>query len=158
MSLWITTRADRLGRKRMLIAGAALMLLGGLVFAVTGNFRLLLLAATIGVLSPSGNEVGPFLAIEQAALAETVAAAHRTRVFAWYQLAGSFATAAGSLACGVVVQLLQGQAVRPLRQVGSPRRLRVPCPPGSVSRPGPPRPLRRRREPQFSHELRTTGR
>ena len=28
ISLWITTRADRTGRKRMLIAGAALMLLG----------------------------------------------------------------------------------------------------------------------------------
>src|SRR2546428_2233411 len=70
ISLWITTRADRIGRKPMLIAGAALMLLGGLVFAVTSNFLLLLLAATVGVLSPSGNEVGPFLAIEQAALAQ----------------------------------------------------------------------------------------
>src|SRR5947207_1557992 len=46
ISLWITTRADRLGRKRMLIAGAALMLLGGAVFAATGNFWLLLAAAT----------------------------------------------------------------------------------------------------------------
>jgi MFS family permease len=115
ISLWITTRADRIGRKRMLIAGAALMLLGGLVFAVTDNFWLLLLAATVGVLSPSGNEVGPFLAIEQAALAERVAAEQRTRLFAWYQLAGAFATAAGSLACGAVVQVLQGQAVPPLQ-------------------------------------------
>src|SRR5262249_23501208 len=63
LSLWITTRADRVGRGRMLIAGAALMVLGGAVFAATGNFWLLLLAATIGVISPSGNEVGPFLAI-----------------------------------------------------------------------------------------------
>src|SRR5262245_3987925 len=62
ISLAITTRADRIGRKRMLIAGAALMVLGGLVFAVTGHFVLLLLSATVGVLSPSGNEVGPFLA------------------------------------------------------------------------------------------------
>src|SRR5205085_10071 len=54
ISLWITTRADRVGRKRMLIAGAALMALGGLVFAATSNFLLLLLAATVGVLSPSG--------------------------------------------------------------------------------------------------------
>jgi MFS family permease len=67
ISLWITTRADRIGRKPMLIAGAVLMLAGGLVFAMTGSFVLLLIAATIGVLSPSGNEVGPFLAIEQAA-------------------------------------------------------------------------------------------
>jgi MFS family permease len=115
ISLWITTRADRIGRKPMLIAGAALMLLGGLVFAVTSNFLLLLLAATIGVLSPSGNEVGPFLAIEQAALSETVSERQRTQVFAWYHLAGSLATAAGALACGVSVQALQEQSHTPLQ-------------------------------------------
>ncbi len=115
ISLWITTRADRIGRKRMLIAGAALMLLGGLVFTITSNFLLLLLAATVGVLSPSGNEVGPFLAIEQAALAEIVTAEHRTRILAWYNLAGSFATAAGALGCGVLVQLLQAHGVLPLQ-------------------------------------------
>src|SRR5215471_8728231 len=43
LSLGITTRADRVGRKRMLIAGAALMVLGGAVFAATGDFWLLLL-------------------------------------------------------------------------------------------------------------------
>jgi MFS family permease len=107
ISLWITTKADRIGRKAMLVVGAALMLLGGLVFAVTSNFLLLLLAATIGVLSPSGNEVGPFLAIEQAALAQTVGGQKRTQVFAWYHLVGSLATAAGALACGLSVQALQ---------------------------------------------------
>jgi MFS family permease len=115
ISLWITTRADRIGRKPMLIAGAALMLLGGLVFAVTSNFLLLLLAATIGVLSPSGNEVGPFLAIEQAALAQTIPAEQRTRMFAWYHLIGSLATAAGALAGGVTVQALQEQSLTPLQ-------------------------------------------
>lgn len=115
ISLWLTTSADRIGRKRMLIVGAALMVLGGLVFAITANFLLLLLAATIGVLSPSGNEIGPFLAIEQAALAQAVAAEERTRTFAWYNLAGSFATAAGSLTCGVFLQFLQAQAIPPLQ-------------------------------------------
>jgi MFS family permease len=114
ISLWITTRADRVGRKGMLVAGATLMVLGGLVFAVTGNFLLLLLAATVGVLSPSGNEVGPFLAVEQAALADIVPAEERTRFLAWYHLAGSFATAAGSLGCGLLVQLLQSRGVRPV--------------------------------------------
>jgi MFS family permease len=111
LSLWITTCADRVGRKRMLLAGAALMILGGAVFAATGDFLLLLLAATIGVISPSGNEVGPFLAIEQAALAQAVAPDQRTRTFAWYNLAGSFATAAGALICGLVVQALQSHEV-----------------------------------------------
>jgi MFS family permease len=115
ISLWITTRADRIGRKPTLIVGAALMLLGGLVFAVTSNFLLLLAAATIGVLSPSGNEVGPFLAIEQAALAQTVDEEQRTPIFAWYHLAGSLATAAGALACGVSVQALQEHSHTPVQ-------------------------------------------
>jgi MFS family permease len=115
ISLWITTRADRMGRKPMLIAGAVLMFAGGLVFAMTNNFLLLLLAATIGVLSLSGNEVGPFLAIEQAALSETVCPQQRTHVFAWYQLAGSVATAAGALLCGLSVQALEKQFYTPLQ-------------------------------------------
>jgi MFS family permease len=113
-SLWITTAADRVGRKRMLLAGAGLMVLGGAVFALTGSFLPLLLAATVGVLSPSGNEVGPFLPIEQAALAQHVGSEERTRLFAWYHLAGSLATAAGSLACGLLVQSLEFRAVPPV--------------------------------------------
>src|SRR5262249_23997568 len=44
ISLWLTTTADRLGRRRMLIAGALLMVLAGGVFAWSGNFCLLLFA------------------------------------------------------------------------------------------------------------------
>jgi MFS family permease len=111
ISLWITTRADRVGRKRMLLIGAALMVLAGILFAFTRNFYLLLFAATIGVISPSGNEVGPFLAIEQSALAHTLPASDRTQVFAWYQLAGSLATALGSLIGGGLAQILQNSGV-----------------------------------------------
>ncbi len=46
ISLWITTTADRVGRRRMLSVGAGLMLLAGLLFASTNDFALLLLAAT----------------------------------------------------------------------------------------------------------------
>src|SRR5688500_1108377 len=53
LSLWITTAADRHGRRRMLVLGAALIVLVGLVFAATSNFALLLIVATVGVLSPS---------------------------------------------------------------------------------------------------------
>lgn len=70
ISLWITTNADRIGRRRMLIVGAALMIFAGVLFALTRNFVFLLITATLGVISPSGYEVGPFLAIEQAALSQ----------------------------------------------------------------------------------------
>ncbi len=106
ISLWLTTMADRVGRRTVLSVGAGLVLLAGLLFATTGNFLVLLIAATIGVLSPSGNEVGPFLAVEQAALSQTVESAGRTHLFAWYNLAGSVATAVGALSGGQVAQLL----------------------------------------------------
>ena len=114
VSLWLTTHADRIGRRRVLVAGAILMLVAGLVFVATPVFAVLLIAATIGVLSPSGNEVGPFLAVEQASLSQLVPGSRRTSVFAWYQLAGSFATAAGTLTGGVLSQVaLDGGASRP---------------------------------------------
>ena len=114
VSLYLTTRADRVGRRRMLIIGAALMVGAGLIFAYTRNFLFLILAGTIGVISPSGNEVGPFLSIEQAALSQVVPARSRTTVFAWYTLAGSFATAAGSLGGGILAHRLQDAALTPL--------------------------------------------
>ena len=114
ISLWITTRADRAGRRRMLLLGAMLMIAAGVLFAVTRSFWLLLLAATFGVISPSGNEVGPFLAVEQAALAQAIPAVQRTGLFAWYNLAGSLATAFGSLCGGALADGLQGSGVSAL--------------------------------------------
>ena len=102
MSLYLTTHADMFGRRRTLIAGAVLMIGAGIMFAFTRDFTLLLIAATIGVISPSGNEVGPFLAVEQVALTQAEASRDRTAMFAWYNLAGSFATAAGSLCVGIL--------------------------------------------------------
>ncbi len=100
ISLWLTTHADRVGRRRVLLVGAMLMGLAGLGFAATDLFPVLVIAATIGVISPSGNEVGPFLAVEQASLAQTIPDSRRTGVFAWFNLVGSFATATGALAGG----------------------------------------------------------
>jgi MFS family permease len=114
ISLWLTTHADRIGRRRVLIAGALLMVAAGLAFAATDWVPLLILAATIGVLSPTGNEVGPFLAIEQAALSQTVPDVRRTATFAWYNLAGYVATATGALAAGLISQGLLAGGLPPV--------------------------------------------
>ncbi len=114
VSLFLTTRADRIGRRRMLMIGAALMAGAGLAFAATKNFWLLIVAGTIGVISPSGSEVGPFLSIEQAALSHVVSDRTRTEVFAWYTLAGSLATAFGALAGGTITHALQKTVMSPL--------------------------------------------
>jgi hypothetical protein len=95
----------------MLVAGASLMVLAGLLFAVTGNLWLLLLSAFVGVISPSGGEVGPFLAIEHASLSQIVPSQRRADVFAWYNLVGSVAMAMGSLCSGVAVQIAVGVGV-----------------------------------------------
>ena len=100
ISLWLTTHADRVGRRKVLLAGSLLMAAAGLGFAASSSLWVLLIAATIGVISPSGNEVGPFLAVEQAAMSQTIPDDRRTGVFAWFNLTGSFATAAGALAGG----------------------------------------------------------
>jgi len=107
VTLWLTTTADRLGRKRTLIAGALLMFGAGVVFIVTRNVAVLMAAAIIGVISPSGNEIGPFLSVEQASLSQLLPGERRTHVFAWYNLAGSLATATGALTGGWLAHWLQ---------------------------------------------------
>jgi MFS family permease len=107
ISLMMTTTADRFGRRRILILGASLMLFAGTLFAFTTSLPLLLIAAIVGVVSPSGHEVGPFLAVEQAALSQTLPDNRRTSIFGWYNLAGSLATALGALTGGGLSGILQ---------------------------------------------------
>ena len=112
ITLWITTTADRIGRRKMLVLGAGLMVLSGGVFVLTQNPIYLTIAAIFGVISPSGNEIGPFLSIEQAGLAQLVSDRNRTKTFAWYNLVGSFATATGALAGGWLATLLQSNGMK----------------------------------------------
>ena len=108
ISLWITTSADRIGRRRMLVLGAGLIALAGVVLSSTTSLALIAVAAVVGVVSPNGSEIGPFISIEQSALSQLVGDSRRTRAFAWYNLAGSFAAALGALAGGALVQGLRG--------------------------------------------------
>jgi MFS family permease len=114
ISLWLTTNADRFGRRRVLVAGAVLMVIAGIVFAFTSWVPLLIVAGAIGVVSPTGNEVGPFLAIEQAALSQTIPDRRRTATFAWYNVAGYVATASGALVAGLTSQALIDGGLAPL--------------------------------------------
>jgi MFS family permease len=113
ISLLLTTSADRFGRRRTLILGALLMLGAGAVFLITNNIVILMAAAIIGVISPSGNEIGPFLSIEQASLTQLVPDKRRTQTFAWYALVGSFATATGALIVGWLTQGLRAGGMLP---------------------------------------------
>jgi MFS family permease len=108
MSLVLTTRADIWGRRRILVASALLMSGASLVFALSDNFVFLVLAATIGVIAPTGGDVGSFLPVEQASLTHVVSDRDRTPAFGWYNVVGSIAGALGSLAGGLIVTFVEG--------------------------------------------------
>ncbi|KAK3642992.1 hypothetical protein LTR56_008861 [Elasticomyces elasticus] len=107
ISLALTAVADSLGRRRILILGALLMTFSGIVFATVSNYWILLVAAVVGVISPSGNEIGPFRAIEESTIAHLSEASRRSDVFAWYVVFGTLGTASGALTCGWTTQALQ---------------------------------------------------
>jgi MFS family permease len=108
ISLLLATRADAWGRRRTLLVGALLMVFAGSVFAVSDHFVILIVAATLGVMSPSGHEVGPFLAVEQAALAHVTGGGRLTNRLAWYNLTGAAGAALGSLSAGLAAGALEG--------------------------------------------------
>ncbi|KHN96187.1 Major facilitator superfamily domain, general substrate transporter [Metarhizium album ARSEF 1941] len=100
ISFFLTLTADKIGRKATLAAGAVLMALSGVAFALLQNYWLLLAAAVFGVISPSGNEIGPFRAVEESIVAHLTTHDQRSDVYAWYTLLGTAGTAFGIMACG----------------------------------------------------------
>jgi MFS family permease len=93
--------SHRLGRKRVLLGASVLMLATGIGFAGATTFWPVLVIAVAGTLNPSAGDVSLFLPTEQAVLAEVAPAEDRTLLFAWYNLAGTFAGALGALASGL---------------------------------------------------------
>ncbi|KAE8352695.1 major facilitator superfamily domain-containing protein [Aspergillus coremiiformis] len=107
ISFFLTLFADAMGRKAVLLLGSALMVGSGIIFALFGNFWILLAAAVLGVISPSGNEIGPFRAVEESTLAHLTPHESLSDIFAWYSLIGTAGTALGMMACGWAINLLQ---------------------------------------------------
>lgn len=100
-SLVMGMYADRVGRKRLLVVSALLMMGTGFVFAFTRYYPLLLIAAFCGTISPSTNDNTPFSGIEQAILAQSSTTERHTTIFAFYNLAAQLAGAVGSLVVGL---------------------------------------------------------
>ena len=130
MTLFLSTRADRFGRRRTLFIGSVLKILAGVAFSFGTSYPVLLVAGIVGVISTSGGECGPFLAVEQAALTDAVLACRSGAglsaaaaaagasglntdaaavavLFGYYNMVGYWAQAAGALASGYAVDLLQ---------------------------------------------------
>jgi MFS family permease len=97
MTIFWSFYADRYGRRKTVGTMALLMALGGLLFALTNNFWLLLLGTFTGTISATSAEVGSFITVEQAVLPQTAPDNRRTWLFSVYNMLGNFAGAAGSL-------------------------------------------------------------
>ncbi len=102
MTVFWSLLADRVGRRRTVAIMALLMAVGGLVFALTDRFGLLLVGAFTGTISVTSSEVGVFQTVEQAILPQTAPHERRTWLFSIYNTVANFAQALGSLAAGSV--------------------------------------------------------
>ncbi|HKN14052.1 MAG TPA: MFS transporter [Candidatus Binatus sp.] len=120
LTLWVGLATDRLGRRRVLLAACALMLLTGIGFATTTSFWPLFVVAVVGTLNPSAGDVSLFLPVEQAALAEAAEPSDLTAMFALYNVAGAMAGAFGALASGVpaILAARHGWALAPALRSG----------------------------------------
>ncbi|OLC26291.1 MAG: hypothetical protein AUG06_07985 [Actinobacteria bacterium 13_1_20CM_2_65_11] len=101
--------ATRFGRRPILAVCGLLMALTGLDLAFATDRNLLMLAGASGMLG-AGVDLGPFLPIEQAMLAETAALERQPRAFGHYSLTGGLAAAVGALVAALATspERLQG--------------------------------------------------
>ncbi|KAL5116679.1 para-aminobenzoate synthase, (PABA) [Pleosporales sp. CAS-2024a] len=109
ISLLLALVADSIGRRTILLFGALAMAASGAIFATSNSYVLLLMAAIIGVISPSGNEIGPFRAVEESTLAHLVPEARRSDVYTWYVVLAVVGTSTGLVIGGSAVDHLQGR-------------------------------------------------
>jgi MFS family permease len=93
--------AARIGRRRTLSLTGLLMALTGLDLLLVHQPLLLGVAGLTGMLGLASLDLGPFAALEQALLAESVPPRVRNRSFARYSLSGALAGAAGGLLAAV---------------------------------------------------------
>ncbi|KAL2173454.1 major facilitator superfamily domain-containing protein [Thermothelomyces heterothallicus CBS 202.75] len=109
LSLLLTLVADRVGRRRTLLAGSALMIASGAAFALSENYWVLLAAAVVGVISATGSDFGPFRAIEESMVSELTTPATRADVLVWYVTLASLGSSVGTEMSGRIIERLRAR-------------------------------------------------
>jgi MFS family permease len=92
--------ARRIGARAVLLLAAVVLAASGALLALSTARALVVAAVVLGIAGAGGQDAGPFGALEQALLADTVSAERHTRAFAWYSVAGYVPPALGALAAG----------------------------------------------------------
>ncbi len=105
LTLVIALRGDRIGRRRILAAGSALMLLAWLIPVAGDAAVVLALLGLSGMVAVTSNESTGLHSVDQAVLPQTVADRDRTSAFALYSVVAFSAAALGSGALGPLVAL-----------------------------------------------------
>jgi MFS family permease len=105
LTLVIALFGDRIGRRRLLVIGSALMLLSALIPLVGANPVVLALIGLSGMVAVTSSESTGLQSVDQAALPQTVAGTQRTAAFAFYNLVAAAASAVGALSVGPFVAL-----------------------------------------------------
>ena len=82
LTLGIGMIGGRHDRRRLLIAGASLMIATGVAFAFVHDFALLLVVALAGTINPSAGSVSIFVPLEHAVLSGEVSDQSRTQMSA----------------------------------------------------------------------------
>jgi MFS family permease len=106
-ALIVTFFADRLGRRRALLALAALAAAGGVLLMFMDHLAAACAAAFLGMVNGMGRDRGAQLVLEQAMLPATTTARDRTRAFAWYNVLQDIGHALGGLAAAAPVVLVK---------------------------------------------------
>ncbi|KAJ5046697.1 uncharacterized protein L3040_003929 [Drepanopeziza brunnea f. sp. 'multigermtubi'] len=115
VSTVLTVVGDGMGVRTTMAMGSLLMMGSGVAFAFLDGYWWLLLASIVGVINPSANEVDPFKAIEESAIARLSTSSNCNDFFAWWTLLGMVGMAASTLLTGFTVDLLQIKyGLRPL--------------------------------------------
>lgn len=102
LTVVITLYGDRIGRRRLLMVGSALMLSAALVPLLSNEPLLLAVIALSGMVAVNANESTGLQTIDQALLPQSVANGQRTAAFALYNLLASLAAALGTLSLAVL--------------------------------------------------------
>jgi len=87
--------------RALLMLGAGIMVLTGLLLPSSTVVAVILLVAFLGTMNPSTGDIGLLVPLEQAMLARAAGDRERTRIFARYSLVGALANAAGALAAAI---------------------------------------------------------
>jgi MFS family permease len=112
-TIGVTTKADRTGRRRTLVALSLLGSLGVLALAFTPPVPVLLAMAFVGMLNGTGTDRSAAFSLEQAIIPDLVPDVSRTWGLAWYNVVLDAAGSLGALAAALPL-LLQRWLALPL--------------------------------------------